>query len=145
MPEQTTQEITIEAPPEQCFEVAADFERYPEWARDVKSVEVKDRDDEGRARDVEYRAAAMGRSVTYTLRYDYSEAPNAFSWTLVEGDLMKRLEGTYRFDSANGATKVTYELAVDLALPLPGLVRRRAEGRIVSSALKELKKVVEAG
>lgn len=145
MPEQTTQEITIEAPPEQCFEVAADFERYPEWARDVKSVEVKDRDDEGRPRDVEYRAAAMGRSVTYTLRYDYSEAPNAFSWTLVEGDLMKRLEGTYRFDGANGATLVTYELAVDLALPLPGLVRRRAEGRIVSSALKELKKVVEAG
>lgn len=145
MPEQTTQEITIDAPPEQCFEVAADFERYPEWARDVKSVEVKDRDDEGRPRDVEYRAAAMGRSVTYTLRYDYSEAPQAFSWTLVEGDLMKRLEGTYRFDGTNGSTNVTYELAVDLALPLPGLVRRRAEGRIVSSALKELKKVVEAG
>lgn len=145
MPEQTTQEITIDAPPEQCFEVAADFERYPEWARDVKSVEVKERDDEGRPRDVEYRAAAMGRSVTYTLRYDYSEAPEAFSWTLVEGDLMKRLEGAYRFDGTNGATLVTYELAVDLALPLPGLVRRRAEGRIVSSALKELKKVVEAG
>lgn len=145
MPEQTTQEITIEAPPERCFEVAADFERYPEWARDVKSVTVLERDAEERPRDVEYRAAAMGRSVTYTLRYDYGEAPQAFSWSLVEGDLMKRLEGTYRFDPAGDGTRVTYELAVDLALPLPGLVRRRAEGRIVSSALKELKKVVEAG
>lgn len=145
MAEQTTERIHVEASPERCYEVAADFERYPEWAKDVKEVTVHGRDEEGRAVEVEYRAAAMGRSVTYTLQYDYGEAPAAFSWELLKGDLMKRLDGTYRFDPDDGGTRVTYELAVDLALPLPGLVKRRAEGRIVGNALKELKKVVEAG
>lgn len=143
MPEQTTERIRVDAPPEKCWEIALDFERYPEWAKDVKDVKVVERDDEGRGSQVEFRAAAMGRSVTYTLGYDYSEAPTAFSWELVKGDLMKRLDGTYRFDPDEGGTRVTYELSVDLALPLPGLVKRRAEARIVGSALKELKRRVE--
>ena len=37
-----------------------------------------------------------------------------------------------------------YDLAVELAVPLPGLVKRRAAGLIMGSALKELKKQVEA-
>ncbi|MBI2169324.1 MAG: SRPBCC family protein [Actinobacteria bacterium] len=145
MAEQTTERITVGAPPERCYEVAVDFELYPEWAKDIKDVKVVERDAEGRGRHVEYRAAAMGRSVTYTLEYDYAQAPAGFSWTLVKGDLMKRLDGTYRFDADGDGTRVTYELSVDLALPLPGLVKRRAESRIVGSALKELKKRVESG
>lgn len=143
MAEQTTERIHIDAGPQRCYEVAADFERYPEWAKDIKDVTVVERDDEGRPDQVRYRAAAMGRSVTYTLAYDYADAPGALSWSLVEGELVKRLDGTYRFEEEDGGTRVTYELAVDLALPLPGLVKRRAEGRIVNNALKELKKVVE--
>lgn len=145
MAEQTTERTHVEATPQRCFDVAVDFEKYPEWAKDVKDVKVVERDAQGRPHHVEYRAAAMGRSVTYTLEYDYSEAPAAFSWTLVVGDLMKRLDGTYRFDADADGARVTYELAVDLALPLPGLVKRRAEGRIVGSALKELKRQVESG
>lgn len=144
MAEQTTERIHIDAPPERVYEVAVDFERYPEWAKDVKDVTVVERDAEGRATQVEYRAAAMGRSVTYTLEYDYAKAPAEFSWSLVKGDLMKRLDGTYRFDADGEGTRVTYDLAVDLALPLPGLVKRRAEARIVGSALKELKRRVES-
>lgn len=143
MAEQTTERTHVDASPERCYEVAIDFEAYPEWAKDVKDVKVVERDDEGRGRHVEFRAAAMGRSVTYTLEYDYSKAPAEFSWTLVKGDLMKRLDGTYRFDADGDGTRVTYDLAVDLALPLPGLVKRRAEAKIVGSALKELKKRVE--
>jgi len=33
---------------------------------------------------------------------------------------------------------------VELAVPLPGLLKRRAAGLIMGSALKELKKQVEA-
>ena len=144
MTEQTTERIHIDAPPDRCYEVAVDFEQYPQWAKDIKDVKVVARDDDGRGTQVEFRAAAMGRSVTYTLSYDYSKAPAEFSWNLVKGDLMKRLDGTYRFDADGDGTRVTYDLAVDLALPLPGLVKRRAEGRIVGNALKELKKRIES-
>ena len=106
---------------------------------------IIERDDQGRGKKVEYRAAALGKSVRYVLEYDYAEAPQAFSWWFVEGDMLKKLDGTYRFEpDGDGSTRVHYELAVELAIPLPGLLKRRAAGIIMGGALKELKKQVEA-
>ena len=59
--------------------------------------------------------------------------------------MLRRLDGTYRFEpDGEASTRVHYELAVELAVPLPGLLKRRAAGLIMGSALKELKKQVEA-
>ena len=56
-----------------------------------------------------------------------------------------RLDGSYRFEPEGpDSTRVHYELTVDVAVPLPGLLKRRAAGLIMGSALKELKKQVEA-
>jgi uncharacterized membrane protein len=140
-----SERIRVEAPAARCWDVAVDFESYPEWVRDVKEARIVERDDEGRGKRVEFRAAALGKSVRYILEYDFSEAPNAFSWKFVEGDMLRRLDGTYRFEpEGDASTRVHYDLAVDLAVPLPGLVKRRAAGLIMGSALKELKRQVEA-
>ena len=48
MADTATEHISVAAPPERCFDVAADLERYPEWAADIKEIEVKERDDLGR-------------------------------------------------------------------------------------------------
>lgn len=145
MADQVSERIRVEAPAHRCFDVAVDFESYPEWARDVKSVTVLGRDAEGRATAVEYRAAALGKSVRYVLAYDFAEAPDAFSWRLVEGDMLRQLDGSYRFEAeSDSSARVHYELAVELAVPLPGFVKRRASGLIMGNALKELKKQVEA-
>ena len=71
MSDHATQRRVINATPQQCFEVVTDFERYPEWASDVKSATITEHDELGRGGDVQFRAAAMGRSTTYTLRYYY--------------------------------------------------------------------------
>jgi uncharacterized membrane protein len=122
--ETANERIRIEAPPQLCYEVATDFEEYPKWAKDVKQAKVIERDDEGRGRKVEYRAAAMGRSIRYVLDYDYADAPGAFSWKLVEGDMLRRLDGRYGFQPDRDGTRVTYELVVDLSVPMPGLAAR---------------------
>ena len=145
MTETANERIRVEAPAARCWDVAVDFESYPEWVRDVKQAQIVERDAEGRGKRVEFRAAALGKSIRYLLEYDYSEAPDAFSWKFVEGDMLRRLDGTYRFEPEGPAsTRVFYDLAVELAMPLPGLVKRRAAGLIMGSALKELKKQVEA-
>jgi uncharacterized membrane protein len=145
MTETANERIRIEAPADRCWDVAVDFESYPEWVRDVKEVRTLERAPDGLGTRVEYRAAALGKSVRYILEYDYSDAPNSFSWKFVEGDMLRRLDGSYRFEpEGESSTRVHYELAVDLAVPLPGLLKRRAAGLIMGSALKELKKQVEA-
>lgn len=144
MTDQANEQVHIDASPARCFAVATDYERYPEWARDVREVAVHARDALGRATTVEYRVAALGRTIRYVLAYDYAGAPGELSWRLVEGDALRRLDGRYRFEpAADGGTQVTYELAVDLTLPLPGLIRRRAAGLVTGAALTGLKQRVE--
>ncbi len=143
MAESASERVRIAASPERCYEVAIDYERYPEWARDVKQATIKERDAEGRGSIVQYRAAAMGKSFSYTLEYDYSDAPHSFSWHLVEGEMLRQLDGTYRFEADDDGTRVHYDLTVDLSAPLPGIIKRRAAGMIMGTALKELKKAVE--
>ena len=95
---------------------------------------------------VEFRAAAMGRSTTYRLKYDYEGAPNRLAWELLSGDLERELDGAYllgRRPARPSSTDVVYELSVDLIVPIPGFVKRRAEARIIKTALSELKSRVE--
>ncbi len=144
MAEQAHDQIRINAAPDACLAVAMDVAKYPDWAKDVKSVDVRSTDADGRAAEVEFRAAAMGRSMRYVLRYDYAQLPSSFSWKFLEGDMVKQLDGTYTFAADGDGTVVTYDLVADIAAPLPGIVKRRAEGMITGTALKELKKAVEA-
>ena len=139
MTETATETITIAAPPEQVWAIAADVERYPDWAKDVKDVVVRSRDEQGRPAEVEYRASALGRSTHYTLAYDYTQAPDVLAWKMVKGDIQRSIEGAYYLSqTADGGTEVRYDLAIELAAPLPGFVKRRAEVRILNS-VRELK------
>jgi ribosome-associated toxin RatA of RatAB toxin-antitoxin module len=143
--EQVTERMVIRASPAYCFQVLTDFERYPEWAADIKAVTVDERDGEGRPVEVTFRAAAFGRSTSYTLRYDYSQAPERLSWHQVRGDVTRRLDGSYEIEADDdGSADITYHLVVDLKVPLPVFVKRRAEGRITYTALKELRARAES-
>lgn len=144
MAETASDTITIAASPDEVWAIATDLERYPEWARDVKDVLITKRDDNGRPSQVEFRTSALGRSTHYTLQYDYSQAPAALAWTMVKGDIQRSIDGAYRFQpTADGGTLVQYDLAIELVVPLPGFVKRRAERRILN-AIKEMKAFAEA-
>lgn len=143
MADQASQRVTVAAPPEKCFAVATDFEQYPNWVTDVKEAKVLSRDAQGRGVEVEFRTSALGRSTHYTLQYDYSQAPRVMSWTMVSGDIMRSIDGAYTFDATAGGTEITYTLSIELVVPLPGFVKRRAEVRIVNS-VKDLKARIEA-
>ena len=135
--------IVVNAAASRCLEIATDFTRYPEWAKDVKEAVVLERDGEGRATLVEYRASALGRSTHFTLRYDYSQMPKRLSWQMVDGDIMRSIAGSYQFTESGASTRIDYGLEIELVLPLPGFVKRRAEKRILST-LKELKARIES-
>jgi uncharacterized membrane protein len=146
MADQATETREIDAPVQQILDVLLDFEAYPQWARDLKGVQVESRDEAGRGREVTFRAAAMGRSTSYTLRYSYHEDPTRMSWELVRGDIARRIDGSYTLTPVAedpSRTEVTYDLIVDLVVPLPGFVKRRAEAKIVHAALRELRAHLE--
>ena len=139
MMEQATERVMVKASPARCYEVATEFDAYPDWADDVKKIEVVERDDQNRAMLVRFWVEALGRSTSYLLQYDYVNAPSRLSWHLVEGDIERQLEGEYFFETVDDQTELTYHLSVELRVPMPGFVKRRAEHRILGAALHELK------
>ena len=144
MADQTTASISIKASPGAVMDVIADFEAYPEWTGAVKRAEVLSQRDDGRAELVHYQLDAGAIKDEYTLTYDWSEMPGVLRWKLVEGQMLKLLTGSYEVkEAADGSTDVIYTLAVDVKIPLLGMIKRKAEKVIIDTALKELKKRVE--
>lgn len=137
--QRATEMVMVRAPLDVIYGVVTDVEHYAEWMSDVKRVEVLERDAAGRALEVAFRAAAFGRSTTYTLRYDYARAPERLSWYQVEGDLTEELQGQYRLEALGDETRVIYDLEVELRVPIPAFVKARAAQRIQTLALRELK------
>lgn len=144
MVDQSTQSIVIEAPPAEIMAVISDFASYPEWAEAVKETEVlSTRGD--RAESVRFVLDAGVVKDTYVLVYDWAADGLSVDWKLTEGQVQKAQKGRYQLRPlADGTTEVTYSLAVDLAIPMIGMFRRKAEKMIMNTALKELKRRVES-
>jgi carbon monoxide dehydrogenase subunit G len=144
MAEVSMQSIRIDAPPAAVLAVIADFEQYPEWTGSVKQAEVVQTHPDGRARRVRFRLDAGVVRDTYELDYVWTGTERV-EWTLASGTIMTAQDGSYVLEpQPDGSTLVTYRLAVDLAIPMLGLLKRKAERIILDIALKELKRRVEA-
>ncbi|MFE0646119.1 SRPBCC family protein [Streptomyces sp. NPDC058877] len=145
MAEHTSSSITIEAAPTDVMGVIADFARYPEWTGEVKEAEVLATDDSGRAEKVRLLLDAGAIKDDHTLAYTWTGA-NEVSWTLVKSQMLRSLDGSYLLKPLGGdRTEVTYQLTVDVKIPMLGMIKRKAEKVIIDRALAGLKKRVESG
>lgn len=144
MPDESTQSILIDASPASIMDVVADFPAYPDWSGHFKEVEVLESGPEGRAQRVRFTLDAGVVKDEYVLEYDWAPDGHSVRWELVSGRMQKAQHGSYVLEPAGPSTKVTYHLSVELAIPVIGVFKRKAEKVIMDTALKELKRRVEA-
>ena len=143
MAARTTSRIVIAAPRPAVMAVIADFAAYPQWASGVRAAEVVEQED-GRASRVRFTLDAGPVKDTYVLGYDW-DGDAAVRWHLAEaGSVVSAMDGGYLLADTGGGTETTYELSVDIRIPMPGLLKRRAEKTIIDTALKGLKNRVES-
>ncbi|WP_210648543.1 SRPBCC family protein [Nocardioides sp. SYSU D00065] len=144
MAEQTSSSITVDAPAARVMAVIADFESYPEWAKGVQVAQVREVGADGRAEQVHFALDVSPIKDEYTLAYDW-DGDREVTWSLVEGNMLKALDGAYTLvERGDGSTEVTYRLALDVSIPLIGMLKRKGEKILIDTALKGLKKRVEA-
>jgi hypothetical protein len=143
MADESTQSIAIDAAPAAVMAVIADFANYPVWTGSVKSAEVTAAGPDGRAQQVAFVLDAGVVRDRYELAYTWT-GDTLVEWTLVSGQMMRAQRGRYELEARDGGTFVTYWLSVDLAIPMLGLLKRKAERVVMDTALKQLKKRVES-
>ncbi len=143
MGDRTTSRISIAADRQQVMAVIADFGAYPQWASAVRSAEVVSRDSGGRPGRVRFSLDAGMIKDSYVLGYHW-DGDSRVRWDLAEpGSVISAMNGSYALIRQPAGTEVTYELSVDVRVPLPGMLKRRAEKVIIDTALKGLKARVE--
>ena len=139
MSESSTASVIVEAP---LAEVAAKLTAiadYPQWLTSIKKVEVVASDDQGRATSANVSIDAGVMKDRATLSYDWSKAPEELSFSLDEADLMTTMDGKYILKAIDAdTTQVTYQLGVELSLPVPRMMISKTEKSTIDQALKEL-------
>jgi hypothetical protein len=143
MAEQTTSSIVVDAPPAAVMAVIADFASYPAWAKGVKVADVESTGTDGRAEAVHFVLDVAPIKDDYTLAYTW-DGDREVTWTLARGNMLRALDGAYVLRDLGGRTEVTYRLALDLTIPLIGMLKRRGEKILIETALRGLKTRVES-
>jgi ribosome-associated toxin RatA of RatAB toxin-antitoxin module len=145
MADQTESSIEINASPAEIMTVIADLAAYPEWSDGITSVEVLSvYEEDGRPADARFHLDSGPIRDDYELEYDW-DGDTEVTWKLTKGDMVTAMDGMYRLTPSGDSTTVLYRLAVDVKIPMLGMIKRKAEKVIVDTALKGLKERVESG
>jgi ribosome-associated toxin RatA of RatAB toxin-antitoxin module len=135
-----SREVVIEATPTQILDVIADVEATPSWSSQYQSAEVLDTDDDGRPRRVKMKVKSAGISDEQVIEYTWTDAK--VSWTLISAGQLKAQDASYTLTPDGAKTKVRFDITVDLSVPLPGFVLKRAMKGALETATDGLRKQV---
>jgi len=145
MSDSSSSTVTIDAPFTAVSEALFALEKYPEWSSSIKEVEAVARDDQGRITKVKMTIDAGVMKDRVVLDYDWSQAPSRLSFSLDDADLLTGMDGAYIIKSIDeDTTSLTYELTVSLSMPIPAMMRQKAEKTTIDQALSQLKTALEA-
>jgi len=135
-----SREVVIEASPEEILDVIADVESTPTWSPQYQSAEVLEAYDNGRPRRVKMKIKTVG--VTDEMEVEYTWSADKVSWTLIKAGALKKQDASYTLTPDGDKTRVRFDITVDLSIPLPGFVLKRALKGGTESATEGLRKQV---
>ena len=144
MSEFSKSSVSIEAPLAEVQKALFELDKYPEWSSQIKSSVAHARDEQGRILKVTMSIDAGMMKDRVSLEYDWSDAPATLRFSLEEADLLTGMDGVYAIKSIDeDTTEVTYELQVSLSMPIPAMMRQKAEKATIDAALSQLKNHLE--
>lgn len=135
-----SREVVIEATPDEIMDVLFDIESLPDWSSVHKKVDVLERDDEGHPTRSRQVVKLVGVSDEQELAYTVHD--DGVSWTLLNANQQRAQDGRYTLTSEGDATRVRFELTVDLLMPVPGFLVKRGAKSLMDTATKGLRERV---
>ena len=139
----STSTVSITASADEVRAVLFDVASYPSWSTSFKSVTVLESDGQGRPTQVSMSVDAGALKDKPTLNYDWSAYPDRLDFSLEDADLLTQMSGAYIVKDNDDETEVTFELTVALSMPVPEIMRTKAEKSTIDLALKQLKEKLE--
>jgi uncharacterized membrane protein len=135
-----SRQVVIEATPEEIMDVLFDLESLPKWSSAHKKVEVLERDDKGHPSKSRQFVKIVG--ITDEQVLDYSVHEDGVSWRLASAKQQRAQQGRYTMTPHGESTQVTFELTVDLIVPVPRFLIKKGAAGLMTTATEGLRKRV---
>lgn len=135
-----SREVVIEATPEEILDVIADVEATPTWSPQYQSSEILESYPDGRPKRAKMTIKAAGLTDEQVIEYTWTD--NKVSWTLVSAGQLKAQDASYTLTPDGEKTKVKFDMAIDLSVPLPGFILKRTMKGGMETATDGLRKQV---
>jgi ribosome-associated toxin RatA of RatAB toxin-antitoxin module len=126
--------------PAVAYGVVVDFPAYPRLFPEIKSARVLST--EGKCVRAEFRGNIV-LPFRYVLDLDCDADALTVDWRYVEGEVVKSSTGCWRFSTEGDGVRVTYEVAMEIAAPVPGFLLRKITDGLVSLSLPAMFASVE--
>lgn len=135
-----SRDVVIEASPEEILDVIADVEATPTWSPQYQKAVILESYPDGRPKQVEMTVKAAGLTDKMVIEYTWSD--DGVSWTLVSSGQLKAQDASYTLTPSGDKTKVTFDMAIDLSIPMPGFLLKRTLKGGMETATDGLRKQV---
>jgi ribosome-associated toxin RatA of RatAB toxin-antitoxin module len=135
-----SREVVIEATPGEILDVIADVEATPTWSPQYQKAEILESYPDGRPKQVEMTVKAAGITDKMVIEYTWNDT--GVSWTLVKSSQLKKQDASYTLTADGAKTKVKFDMAIDLSIPMPGFLLKRTLKGGMETATDGLRKQV---
>jgi len=135
-----SREVVIEATPEEILDVIADVESTPTWSPQYQKAEILERYPNGRPKQAKMTIKAAGLTDEQVIEYTWADS--SVSWTLVSAGQLKEQDAKYTLTPDGDKTRVRFDMAIDLSIPLPGFLLKRTLKGGMETATDGLRKQV---
>ncbi|BBX43597.1 SRPBCC family protein [Mycobacterium simiae] len=132
-----SRELVIEATPDEIMDVLFDIEALPEWSSAHQKVEVLERDDQGHPTRSRQVVKIVGIREEQVLAYKVHD--DGVSWTLESAKQQRAQDARYTLVPDGDATKLRFELTVDLTAPVPGFLIKKGTKGLMDTATQGLR------
>ncbi len=104
---------TLPVNADRSYQTFCDIELIPRWVTMVNTVQILATNPQGRVQRAVFSAGPAGRTVDYTLEYEYRQAERVVSWWTPDQPMM-RVGGRAQFSPlGDRACMMSYELYLD--------------------------------
>lgn len=133
--------IIINSPIEKVFDVVSNFAVYPEFLPETKNVTIEKKTPTEVV--AEFTLKVM-TNIRYTLKLKLKR-PSSITWNLVEGQMMKHNDGSWKFKKlAGGKTQAVYSIDVGFGLFVPKGISDLLVDSNLPTMLSNFKKRIES-
>ncbi|OBC16427.1 cyclase [Mycobacterium sp. 852013-50091_SCH5140682] len=135
-----SREVVFDAPVEAIMDVLADVDALPTWSSVHRHVEIVDRYPDGKPHHVRATMRLLGITDKEMLEYHWGDT--WMVWDAEENLQQRGQHVEYNLTPEIDKTRVRFDITVDVSVPLPEFIVRRAKKLVLYVALDRLRQRV---